>query len=742
MFLFSKQTIFFVIVFFCFVSYGQNVSSNNNSSPFAFPVLTADEAQKANNEATTYFVQLFAPAEADFTTAVPVSVLSLEEAKAVNLKAIRFYKWETFKEAFIYLCLGIYKNNTVSFLSLLIPLLLFSDLLSKKRRNQYKKEKKENYLSISRRVYALLAVYLLLFGVMVFVPWSVYFGNSPQFPFIFQDFVNWNLRVLTVSIIGASIVLLLIPPIVSDYLVAITAGLGLCVYVQAMFMNKYLGTMDGTEPAWSEHRVFGTINLIIWIVLVLAPVILKKVTPAFFSKTISMATGIVLFLEILAVASMVVSASQDVWVRPKDSYYPDGSKQFNLSKQKNVVVFIFDTLGSEFIEQCFETDPESKKIVKDFIWFEDARSNYHRTFPGLTHELTGAMLPAPANNYYELLEKMWHSKSAESFYKQMKNAGYDIRLYCAASKFLVGPEDYYHEYFSNIVAGNISYEINHERLHACLRQMSGYNFAPFFAKKHFFYAFDFSDGVVQKQIADLSREKKWIPKTNPDFLKKLISSGITAEEEKPVLSFYYTTGVHRPWHVDEQCNRVEYPFETPYPTTRSCFYILSEFIRRLKEANIYDNTAILVCSDHGGNETRGATLMVGGWGIFDMSFMIKPFHENKTELTIDETKVQSIDILPTLLFMAFGKDADFKDFEGFSPNDIPNDRVRKVYRFFYDKSIPAPDPDLDRLYSAGCRGVEEYIFKDKKSFKFGKTSESFVRQIPLVMTAEENKEDK
>ena len=81
-----------------------------------------------------------------------------------------------------------------------------------------------------------------------------------------------------------------------------------------------------------------------------------------------MSTGIVLSLEILATASMVFSAGQNVWLR-EDAYYVDASKQFQLSKEKNVILFVMDALGVGCVNDCFESYPETKEIVKDFIWY-------------------------------------------------------------------------------------------------------------------------------------------------------------------------------------------------------------------------------------------------------------------------------------------------------------------------------------------------------------------------------------
>jgi len=655
-----------------------------------------------------------------------VPILTPEEAQKANRDAIRFQRnQKTATSLYLFFHnMGINRYR-IHFVLSLLPLLFIIDVLPFKRKDK-RGSKVLEYFSLSRRMRILFSVSLLAFGVLVFVPWSVYFGNSLQFPFIFPDFVNWNLRVLTISIVVASIILLLIPAIVSDYLVAVISGLGLCVYVQAMFMNRYLGTMDGKEPVWSDHRVFGTINLIIWIAIVLSPVVLRKLVPSYFSKVISTATGVVLFLEVLATVSMVFSAGDNVWLR-SDTYFVDGSQQFQFSKEKNVVMIVMDALGCENVKKCFEAYPEAKSIVKDFVWFTDARSSYTQTFPALVNELTGAYLAAPAKNYLEMFEKTWRSSAPKSFYKQVKDAGYDARYFIDVQKNIIGPPDCFHEYFSNIEAKNITHIIDYKRIYSCLRQMAGFSSAPYFCKKYFFYTFNFADGVV-RQVSGHPSDKQNCPALNYYFLQKMISSGITTDANTPILSFHYIQGTHMPWIFDEECNIVEKPFDNPLPSARGCFFIVSELIRLLKKAGIYDNTAILLCSDHEGH---------GYVTPCDLMFMLKPFHENKAELSVDESKVQACDIPATILHMICGSNADFSDLNGYSAFSVPNDRVRTVCRLAKNTSFPVFDGWVG-LEEGNC--LEECIFTDVDTFQWGTQSESFVRQIPLVLSDKEAKE--
>lgn len=682
--------------------------SEEKPAPAAIPVLTPEEAIKANK---------------------------------ANKEAFKIYQNMVFSQSFNSFCQKIGNKNHLFFLAIaMLPLLMLFDVLIPREKG--KSVRVAKYFSLSRRISILFSVSLLVFGIFVFVPWSIYFGNSLQFPFIFNDFVNFNLLVLSISIVIICTVLLLIPPKISDYIVAAIAGLGLCVYVQAMFMNQHLGTMDGVEPIWSEHRLFGIMNVIIWIIIVLMPVVLRITVAKHCVKIISVTTGLVLFLEILATASVVFFSGQEVWSRSAYTYFADGSNQFQFSKEKNVVVFIFDNLGVEFIKLCFEQYPETRDVVKDFIWYDDARSNYRRTFPALHHELTGVFAQIPASSFHDLFERAWHSPSAKSFYKQVIDSGYDARLYCTSNPVLIGPPDCFHEYFSNIQKTKIqenkaTYIIDYKRICFKLMKMSGFSFAPYFFKHFFFYSFDFTDNTVKLQVRGSSSMTEDIPIQNHSFYRKMISLGITANSNKPVFSIFYTRGTHGPWKTDEKCNMVEDNLDNPTPTTKSCFLIVSDFIRLLKEKKIYDKTTIMIISDHGAHEDLPGGLNPSGRkNPYDMAFMIKPFYENKQELTTDNSKVQSIDVLPTLLQILCGDNANYKDFEGFPPSKIPSDRIRKVYRMANDPDLPVfhGGVEFNKLWWNGRYNcLQEFVFVDAESFDFSNKT----RSIPFVITNDE-----
>ena len=564
-------------------------------------------------------------------------------------------------------------------------------------------EKKSLY---QRILFNFSSVSLVIFGLMAFVPWSIYFGNCDEFSFIFRDFVYKNILYIALSIFILTIIFSVIPRAIGDHLAGLIAGLGLCIYFQSMFMNCYLGTMNGNELEWDKYLIWGIINLLVWIVVIFSYLPVRAFFPSIWSKIMSYICLSILTLEIAATFFMVFLAPTSVWERTSQ-YSIDGSKQFQFSKEKNIIILIFDTLGSGYLKQVFIDSPELKDGLKDFIWYSDARSNYFKTFPGLCHELTGTyfLQGKDAGDFYR---KSWHSASAQSFYEQVKNAGYDLRFY--VNHHCAGPLENFHDYFSNVYKRKLSWKIDHKKLFECLFKMSGFSSAPFIFKRFFYYSFDFSkDAVCETDESNMPRPST--PYTNVKFYSKLIKGGISADASSPIMSFHYTTGVHRPWKTNEKCQG-GITLDTPFPTTKSCIYIVTELIRLLKENDIYNQTAIVILSDHGGDTAPFST-------PFDMTFMIKPFDTQNDYIIEDNSKIQSIDILPTLLFLACKDNANLNAFDGIPMHKISKNRSRHVFMSFsHPKISPFFSVNGKNLLDINC--FAEFVIPASNSeiFKF------------------------
>lgn len=694
-----------------------------DNQPVAVPVISEEDAIKANEEALEFYSKKEQIAELKDTTSifespskdrplpVAVPVLSSEEAIKANREALQYLK-RIRTPKFLHSLQSFFKQYFILFVLGLI--ILVSEIVIKTNTDQ-EKNKKNMSLDKEPLVQTILPVTFLLFNIIIFIPWSVFLGNASNFSFVFNDFFFKNLAVFLVTEIILVVILCFIPAGVRGILLSVITGLCFCFYFQSMFMNVYMGIMDGNEPNWAQHRLWGIINLIIWGIIVLLPLLIKKRYPSHW-QTITWLTTAVLGLEFIAVFSQACSAPKSVWFR-NQQYYCDASNQFHLSKEKNILVFIFDALASGYTRQCFDDDPHLKEVMKDFTWYPDALSNYESTIWGIPNEMTGGLFH-PAENYGQANKNLWHSASAESFYKQIKNAGYDSKIYlegeCAVCDITC-------DYFSNIVKKEIGYTADNSKLFRCLVKISGFSSVPYLFKKFFFYGDDFSDDVMQQHIISSSAEQVVpLDYTNDRLYKKLISGGITTDAFSPVLSFHYTRGSHPPWTVDEKC-QYKKDIDSFLPPSKSCYFLIAELIRLLKDNHIYDQTSIIICSDHGYSTSVGFPT----GGKHAMTFMVKPFFANNKEIQLDYSMVQSIDLLPTLLQLACDDKADYTELEGFPTSNIPQDRQRKIYSLRYDDLFDDYTLLDGNSYSFNC--FDEYFIDDSDKSK----RRFFQRTIPL-----------
>lgn len=670
----------------------KSVADTNRPTPVAASsVITQEETVKLNEEATRIRRIGDNPAETKKsntlaettdevkTTPAAISDHAPEKTQKKNGETASYFKILKMKVTIIIQrLLHIIKK---CFLILLLFFIIFvleipniSDAKNDIKNNcRNKKSFKEKFIQST------VPTILLFFNLMIFIPWSVFLGNASDFPFVFSDFFYKDLVCFFCLIFIFSFFVYFLSAKIRDVLTSVVSGLSLCFYFQYMFMNKYIGIMNGVEPEWNEHIFWGIINLIAWGIIFSFPFLLKKLYP-FYSRIIIRLTTAILCLEIISVISLVCSAQKNVWYHAQQGFC-DASNQFQLSKKKNILVFIFDALSVDFVKQCFETDPGLKDAMKDFTWYEDALSNYNLTFVALPHQMTGSMIH-PSKNMTTMYKDLWQSVSARSFYTQIKNAGYDPRIYVKCKGII---EDYtlFEDYFSNIKNVETVYKVDYSKLCRCLVQMTGFSSVPYLFKRFFFYGDDFYINIVQQYVkSNLEESADSVVNTNDRLYNKLVSEGITTDADSPILSFHYTRGAHRPWRVDEKCQYHKKTFDTFLPPTKSCFYFISELIRLLKDNQLYDQTSIIISSDHGHFSIAGCST-----DFWAMTFMVKPFFANNQEIVLDQSKLQSIDILPTILQLACEEKADFSCFEGFPLSEIPFDRQRIEYEGKHDENL-------------------------------------------------------
>lgn len=127
---------------------------------------------------------------------------------------------------------------------------------------------------------------------------------------------------------------------------------------------------------------------------------------------------------------------------------------------------------------------------------------------------------------------------------------------------------------------------------------------------------------------------------NVEFYNELQRRGLTLTDEK-VYSWTHLWGGHVPYQTNEFMQEVE--SSDSLTQARGYLFAVSQYIEEMKKIGAYDNSLIIVTTDHGDENNPFVTLM------------IKYPNEEFDTMQINSAPVMHADIMPTISYYAFGE---------------------------------------------------------------------------------------
>ena len=490
----------------------------------------------------------------------------------------------------------------------------------------------------SQKFVALAAVNLFFcLTTLFFSPMEVYMQNLSEFNFPIRH-VWWIMLLFAagIALITAAVEAMLPGKAVLP-LSAVTAALGICFYVQMLFLNGRMMEMMGENVPFGRKTEIG--NLAVWagifICFLLLSLLLKQRAGEGKLREV---------LMILSAALIVIQASGYISARmslPEEAVnkdlYLSTEGEFELSSQKNVLYFILDTCDREYVEASLEADPELFAEYTGFTSYRNATSKYSRTYPALPFLLTGEKC------YFDIPDSEYIHQAYENgtFLPDLDDAGTDIRLYTSLNyidrdsyNMVDNVDTYNSSALGNLSAGSL--------IKAMIR-LGGYREMPYLLKPIFYYTPDPINRNVLKAFPE-----DYFTLTNNDFefYERLQQKQVTVNESYPsAFRLYHLFGPHPGCYMNE---KAEYdPDASQTDAARGDFLILSRYIRYLKEKGLYDNTAIIITADHG-NQNEAEDFVLHSPPCIVMLF--KPIGADSTKpMEISDAPVSHDDLFATVL---------------------------------------------------------------------------------------------
>lgn len=435
---------------------------------------------------------------------------------------------------------------------------------------------------------------ILLYGIVG--PLEIYVGNSKEFNFEMKDFFGYFVLASILGLAIGTCILALIPKKVSKYLEGIICGLSFLSYLQNMFWNKKLINQDGSAMDWSTLTDYAAINIVIWILLFLAICLLPLYLKKYYDKILLGGSAFICLLQLTALVGLLVSAMNS---NHDESHYAlSGEKQYQVAAGNNVIIFVLDRYSNGVFDEMRQENAKTTEGLKDFVYYNNAECHYSFTFPSLAHILTGVNVDCSMTPD-EWEEAIWQEARCEDYYSLLHSKGYECNFFSAGNVFSVlGNVGYLDGKYDNVVEAKP--QIDHFLLVRLFEKMTIYRYVPYVIKPRF----ETLTSIFQEASAYVV--ENGVDYENVSFYESLKQKGLSINDEtENEYRVIHLEGIHGPRTTTAEATYTDeglyYDDKEPteVETATGLSIILDEYIKQLKELDVYDNATIIITADHG-----------------------------------------------------------------------------------------------------------------------------------------------
>ena len=547
--------------------------------------------------------------------------------------------------------------------------------------------KKTNTIAYSKRQFTVLQIgvsILLSLTISFFAPLEIFLSQSGEFWFTTSDVIlelSICFIVFSLFIFGIQILSTRINKNLGKIITILLLILGGLIYIQGNFSFVKYGIMDGSPINWGNYKKYAIANTLFWIIPICMVLIFhRKILKNFPYKLLLRFTYGLVILQISTL--LVLFGCKIIKGNNIAKYYFTNEGRFEFSKNnKNLLIVCADGFDGQKFLPVLEDEPSFREYFDGFTFFQDcAGTSLFSEESGITL-LTGKQFALLNTEFNKNIEDVYR-KSV--FYNELKRNNWDSYLYVSESK-MVAP---------NIASTikNVAIEKpkikDKKHLFTLIWKMVMFKYSPHILKRFFWYtSMDFSSEKQNSFSVD-----------NISFLDFLKTNGVKAtQNEENIYQFFWIQGPHEPAIMDRYCRPLEKVTEMENPDFSKMQYeqtvgtvrIFTEVIKALKKSQIYDNTTIIFCADHGWDVRPNPLLL------------IKPQHANG-KLIVSKSPISMIEDWSETFLSLIDNEGYEKEYNTvFNVKEVQTERERKLYKY-----------NINTLRDRTYEGAQTYFYKN------------------------------
>ncbi len=477
---------------------------------------------------------------------------------------------------------------------------------------------------------ALPAICACIMTVGIYLPNELYLSNPDEFPGSYWVF--FAIMIIASLITGVVLILmgsLFLPERVYKAVNILLAVIVLMGYIQNMFLNGELQSMDGNDQIWEFSTKF--INAFIWIAVIMAFIIIGCKKNVVF-KASKLLCWYITLIQAFSLVYLVITS--DLGTKEYAALTNQGALQ--IAENDNVLVFVLDCYEGDWFEEILEEDKDFTAPLADFTYYRNGTAKFFHTDAAIPYMLTGVEWDeAHKDDYYDYAYE--NSDLLKTIYEQ----GFDLGIYTALRYI---PESAY-PMLQNY-NGNMEYKYNVIKVFNMMVNASLYKMSPFCMKiMHSYYSGDINNYIVGKDA--------WNIENDSLFHNYLVSEGVSIKEGlDKAFRFYHMFGLHSPYCLREDLRYDATGREcSMYSQGRASMKIVYEYLEQLKQLGKYDDATIIITADHGRGSIMDDPLRQSGSPDRTSRpiFIIKQPYEHNEAMIINNAPVSQSQLVPTYI---------------------------------------------------------------------------------------------
>ena len=529
---------------------------------------------------------------------------------------------------------------------------------AKNRKAAYKPSMKERF------VYGLIAAFFFVFTIYFVAPLEIVAGASNDLVYSMGD-VWWTLLLPDLGIIVAiTLILTLLRGRAFQIALVTVFAVGLCAYVQALFLNVGLPAADGATIVWADYMPMQIISSIVWLVILAGLLVFAVLRGRRAQGVVAIVSVFLVVVQGIGLASLAITPAdngQSEAVNAKVVMTED--QLFTVNPKHNVIVFVLDTFDTAYLKRIErDFNPNILDGLTGFTNYENATSAMIPTRFAIPEMMTGQM-PRFDESYDTYVAERY---GRSDFLDKIHDANYSIGLYTDSMRISTLPSEEQYRITSKTVN---MHDLPNSMLDFggtldSLYQMGQYRDAPWPFKWAFWYYTDQINQSMVATTADTAPEESVYTIDDVRYYNRLRQIHLSLEEDgyDGAYRFIHLLGSHYPFNYDEEVNYLGEDQSNVFKQSQGAIHIVTEYINQLKELGVYENTTIIITADHGYWTITLDPIEETSTPIM----FVKP--EQSAELdalpiTVDEKPVSHLDMQATVL------DAMGKDWSEYSSRD-------------------------------------------------------------------------